>query len=71
VTTHVEEDVEKEELFSIDCGIANWYNYSTNLTRGSSENWEKIYPKTQLCHSLEYTQKMPHYATGAPVPLCS
>ena len=27
--------------------------------------------KIQLYHSWEYTQKMPHHATGAPVPLCS
>jgi hypothetical protein len=28
VTIHVREDVEKEEHFSIDGGIANWYNDS-------------------------------------------
>jgi hypothetical protein len=27
--------------------------------------------KTQLYHSWEYTQKMPHHATEARVPLCS
>jgi hypothetical protein len=28
VTTHVGEDVEKEEYSSISGGIANWYNHS-------------------------------------------
>jgi hypothetical protein len=32
---------------------------------------EKIYLKTQLYHYWEYTEKMPHHATGAHVPLCS
>jgi hypothetical protein len=32
VTTHVGEDVEKEEHSSISGGIANWYNYSGNQT---------------------------------------
>jgi hypothetical protein len=71
VTTHVGEDVEKEEHSSIAGGIANWYNHSGNQSGGSSENWKLIYLKTQLYHSWEYTQKMLHHATGAPVPLCS
>jgi hypothetical protein len=40
VTTHVVEDVEKKEHSSIAGGIANWYNYSGNKSRGSSENWK-------------------------------
>jgi hypothetical protein len=37
VTTHVGEDVEKKEHFSITGGIANWYNHSGNKSKGSSE----------------------------------
>jgi hypothetical protein len=40
VTTHVGEDVEKEEYSSIAGGIANWYNYSENQSGGSSEMWK-------------------------------
>jgi hypothetical protein len=40
VTTHVGEDVEKEEHSSIAGGIANWYNHSENQSVGSSENWK-------------------------------
>jgi hypothetical protein len=40
VTTHVGEDVKKEEHFPIDGGIANWYNNSENQSGGSSENWK-------------------------------
>jgi hypothetical protein len=36
--THVGEDVEKEEHFSVAGGIANWYNHSRNHSGGSSEN---------------------------------
>jgi hypothetical protein len=49
--------VEKEEHSSIAGGIASWYNHSGSQSGGSSENW-----KTQLYHSWEYTQKMPHHA---------
>jgi hypothetical protein len=38
VTTHIGKDVEKEELSSIDGGIAYWYNHSGNQSGGSSEN---------------------------------
>jgi hypothetical protein len=34
------EDVEKEEHSSIAGEIANWYNYSGNQSRGSSEYWK-------------------------------
>jgi hypothetical protein len=51
VTTHVREDVEKEERSSIAGAIANWYNHSGNQSGGSSENWKEIYLKTQLYHS--------------------
>jgi hypothetical protein len=51
--------------------IANWYNHSGHQSWGSSENWKYIYLKTQLYHSWEYTQKLPHYTTGAYIPLCS
>jgi hypothetical protein len=71
VITHVGEDVEKEEHSSIDGGIANWHNHYGNQSGGSSENLKQIYLKTQLFHSWKYTQKMPHHATGAHVPLCS
>jgi hypothetical protein len=40
VTTHVAEDVEKEEHSSIAGGIENWYNHSGNQSGGSSENWK-------------------------------
>jgi hypothetical protein len=63
LTTHVREDVEKNKHSSIVSGITNWYNHSGNQSRGSSENWKYIYPKTLLYHSGEYTQKMPHHAS--------
>jgi hypothetical protein len=37
VTTHVEEDVEKEEQSSIAGKIGNWYNHSGNHSVGFSE----------------------------------
>jgi hypothetical protein len=40
VTTHVGEDVEKEEHFFIAGGITTWYIYSENQFEGSSENWK-------------------------------
>jgi hypothetical protein len=40
VTTHVGEDMEKEEHSSIAFGIANWYNHSGNQSGDSSENWK-------------------------------
>jgi hypothetical protein len=39
VTTHVGEDVEKDNHSSIAGGIANWYNQSGNQSGVSSENW--------------------------------
>jgi hypothetical protein len=39
-STHVGEDVEKEEHSSIAGGIANWYNHSGNQSEGSSGNWK-------------------------------
>jgi hypothetical protein len=38
VTTHVREDVEKEEQSSIAGGNANWYNHSGIQSGGFSEN---------------------------------
>jgi hypothetical protein len=43
VTTHVGEDVKKEEHSSIAGRIANWYNYSGNQSEGSSYNWKYVY----------------------------
>jgi hypothetical protein len=63
--------VEKEKHSYISGGIANWYNYSGNQSVGYSANWKYIYLKTQLYHSWEYIQKMPHHATGIHVPLYS
>jgi hypothetical protein len=40
VTTHVGEDVEKEDHSSIAVGIANCYNHSENKSGGSLENWK-------------------------------
>ena len=40
VTTHVGENVEKEEHPSIGGGIANWYNHSGSQSVCSSENWK-------------------------------
>jgi hypothetical protein len=65
--TFVGEDVEKEKHSSIAGGIANWYNDSGNQSRRSTENWKKIYLKTQQYHSLEYTQKMPYHVTQAHI----
>jgi hypothetical protein len=38
VTTHVVEDVEKEEYSSISGGNENWYNHSGNQSGVSSVN---------------------------------
>ena len=62
---------EKEEHSFIADGIANWYNHSGNQSGDSSENWKYIYLNIHLYHSWKYTQKIPHHATGAHVPLCS
>jgi hypothetical protein len=40
VTSHVVEDVEKEEYSYIAGGIANWYSHSGNQSGGSSGNWK-------------------------------
>jgi hypothetical protein len=40
VTTHVGEDVDKEEHSSIAGEMANWYNHSENQSGVSSENWK-------------------------------
>jgi hypothetical protein len=40
MTTHVGEDVEKEEHSTIAGETVNWYNHSENQSRGSSENWK-------------------------------
>jgi hypothetical protein len=40
VTTHIGEDVEKEEHTTIAGGITSWYNHSGNESGGSSENWK-------------------------------
>jgi hypothetical protein len=40
MTADVGKDVEKEEDSSIAGRIANWYSYSGNQSRGSSENWK-------------------------------
>jgi hypothetical protein len=37
-TTHVGEDVKKEECLSIVDGSANWYIHTGNQSGGSSEN---------------------------------
>jgi hypothetical protein len=40
VTTHVGQNVEKEEHSSTDGGIENWYSHSGKQSGGSSENWK-------------------------------
>jgi hypothetical protein len=50
VNAHAGEDVEQEEHPSISGGYANLYSYFGNQYVGFSENWESIYPKTQLYH---------------------
>ena len=35
-TVHAVEDVEKKEYYSIDGGIANWYNHSRNQSSAFS-----------------------------------
>jgi hypothetical protein len=40
VTTHIGEDMDKEEHSSIVGEMANWYNHSGNQSGGSSENWK-------------------------------
>jgi hypothetical protein len=39
VTVDAGEDVEKEKHFFITDGLASWFNYSGNLSGGSSENY--------------------------------
>jgi hypothetical protein len=39
-TSHVGEDVEKKEQYTISGGIANWYSHSRNQSGGSPENWK-------------------------------
>ena len=51
MTAQTGKDGKKEKHSSIAGGIANWYNYSVNQSRGSSEN-----PTIPL---LPYTQKIP------------
>jgi hypothetical protein len=46
-------------------------NLSGKQSGDSSENWKSIYLKNQQYHSWAHTQKIPHNATGAHVPLCS
>jgi hypothetical protein len=36
MTAHAVENMEKEEHCAIAGGIANWFNYSGNQSRGSS-----------------------------------
>jgi hypothetical protein len=40
VTTHVGENMEKEEHSTTAGGIANWYNQSGNQSGDVSENWK-------------------------------
>jgi hypothetical protein len=40
VTTHVGEDVVKEEHSSIAARVENWYNHSGHQSGGSSESWK-------------------------------
>jgi hypothetical protein len=40
VTTHVDEDVEKQEHSSTAGEIANWYNHSESQSGSSLENWK-------------------------------
>ena len=40
IVVNASKDVEKEEHFSISCGIANWYNHSVNQPGHSLENWK-------------------------------
>jgi hypothetical protein len=64
VTTHVEEDVVKEEHSSIAGRIANWFNHSENQSRGSSENWKYIYLKTCYTTLGNITKRCPTMPEG-------
>jgi hypothetical protein len=47
VTTHVGDDVKKEECSFIAVEVANWNQSDSGCQSGSSlENWKKIYHKT-------------------------
>jgi hypothetical protein len=39
VTSDANEDVEKEEHFSLDGGILSWYNHFGNQFGASLKNW--------------------------------
>ena len=45
MTIDAGEDVEKEEHFSIDGGIASWYNHSGDQFGGSSEKLHTVLPE--------------------------
>jgi hypothetical protein len=45
VTKHAEDDVKKEEHFSIAVGIENWHNHSGNQSGDPSQYWKLIYLK--------------------------
>jgi hypothetical protein len=63
VTADASEDVEKEQYSFIAGGTGDWYNHFGNQSGGSSENWNYVYPKTQLYHywACMYKKDAPTY----------
>ena len=61
VTAHVDQDVKKEEHFSIAGEIANWYNHSANQSGGSSENEIDLPEDTAILPLGIYPKDVPPY----------
>lgn len=57
-------DVEQRKHSCIAGVKANLHNHYENWCGSSSERWESIFLKIQLCHSQAHTQKPFHPPTG-------
>ncbi|KAL6093336.1 hypothetical protein STEG23_036216, partial [Scotinomys teguina] len=66
----VGEGVEQEEHCSTVGGNANWHNHSGNQYGEFSENWESLFLKTQLYHSLCMPIKGLGFVLGAYQCIC-
>jgi hypothetical protein len=63
------ENVEKKEDSSIEGDLASLYNHCGYQSGGSSINWLYYYLRTQLYHSMAYTQMMLQQITRTHVLL--
>jgi hypothetical protein len=67
VIAHAGKDVEKRKHSPVAGENARLYNLFRNQFVSFSVNWELFYFKTQLYHSGEYTQNIPHYSIGTTI----